>query len=184
MKLARKQFYFIRHGQTDWNVQKRTAGHDQVPLNETGRAQAESLQDVLTKLHPPVDHVFYSPTLRAKETEQIAAKKLSCPKTALDDLKEWNYGDWIGQFKDEYIKAHYMQIEPPHGEKREDFFARVVAAVNGALQESESPLIVAHLGNYWALADAMKLPAVPLNNCQLITFKPMHESWQQELLTF
>ena len=39
--------YFVRHGETDWNVKKKIQGKTDVPLNETGKQQAKELADML-----------------------------------------------------------------------------------------------------------------------------------------
>jgi broad specificity phosphatase PhoE len=60
--------YFIRHGQTDWNAEKRLQGHIDIPLNEVGKSQAGALAEEL-KTHP-ITAIYSSPLQRAYATAQ------------------------------------------------------------------------------------------------------------------
>lgn len=93
--------YFIRHGETDWNAEARYQGQADVPMNDTGRAQArrngERLKPVLAA-NPGIEFVA-SPLLRTRETMEIvrAALGLDPGSYRLDDrLKEVHYGSWQG----------------------------------------------------------------------------------------
>ncbi len=56
------RFYFIRHGETQWNVEKRYQGHTDIPLSETGLKQGELLGKRFKNI--PVDYVYASPFQR------------------------------------------------------------------------------------------------------------------------
>lgn len=108
MKLVPKSFYFIRHGQTDWNKEQRLQGQTDIPLNDMGREQAEALQALVATIN--ITHVYYSPLSRAQETMHIACKHLSVPKVALEGLKELHCGEWEGTVCDQ-IKKEALFIE-------------------------------------------------------------------------
>ena len=69
-------FYFVRHGETDWNVLKKIQGTTDVPLNETGLRQARELAEKLVKEKYQIDRVYSSPQIRAQVTAQTAARAL------------------------------------------------------------------------------------------------------------
>jgi broad specificity phosphatase PhoE len=85
----------IRHGQTDANVEQRWQGHGDWPLNDTGRAQAQELAQRL----PPVDAVYSSPLLRARNTAQAVADEQSHEVAVDDRLKEIGFGAWENRTK-------------------------------------------------------------------------------------
>ena len=68
--------YFVRHGETDWNVKKKIQGKTDVPLNETGKQQAKELADMLLDRKKEgtlqVVRAYTSPQLRAAQTAQEA----------------------------------------------------------------------------------------------------------------
>lgn len=67
------KFYFVRHGETDWNRQGRFQGIENIPLNETGLLQAESCGKGFRQCGISFDYIVSSPLDRAKVTaEKIA----------------------------------------------------------------------------------------------------------------
>jgi probable phosphoglycerate mutase len=87
-----QQVVVVRHGETAWSAQLRHTGRTDVPLDETGRAQAASLREGLAAR--PFAAVFTSPLQRAAETCRLAG--FGDRAVALDDLREWDYGDYEG----------------------------------------------------------------------------------------
>ena len=84
--------YFVRHGETDWNVKKKIQGKTDVPLNENGKQQAKELADMLLDRKKEgtlqVVRAYTSPQLRAAQTAQEAAIALDIPCIAADGLRE------------------------------------------------------------------------------------------------
>ena len=54
--------YVVRHGQTDWNIERRLQGTSNVPLNDTGIKQAQNLAETLKNID--IDFIFSSPTIQ------------------------------------------------------------------------------------------------------------------------
>ncbi len=65
--------YLVRHGQTDWNKLKKIQGHTDIPLNDTGRRQAEKIKSQVSNLN--VKSIISSDLLRAKEKKDIEGEK-------------------------------------------------------------------------------------------------------------
>lgn len=126
------KLYLVRHGQTDWNKLHKIQGHNDIPLNETGKVQALKL--ALGMDWRPVSYVYSSPLLRAKETAQAIAARQSVPVAILADLKEVNFGRWEGlTFKEINVtdaerykswREKPVEVSPPDGENREQIFRR------------------------------------------------------------
>lgn len=102
----RHDVYFVRHGETDWNVERRYQGHSDTPLNDKGRAQAArngaTLKSVLMRIKDA--RYFSSPLVRATETLEIMREAMELPRRryAIDDrLIEIDLGAWNGLTYDE-----------------------------------------------------------------------------------
>ncbi len=92
-------YIFIRHGSTNYNVEKLIMGTTQVPLNELGIEDAQNIKSELTDLK--IDVVFSSPLLRAIETANILGL---APTIIIDErLSERCFGELQGLSKDTYL---------------------------------------------------------------------------------
>lgn len=96
-------FYIFRHGETDWNRERRCQGHTNVSLNETGRQQALLLAQKL--LHLPIDIVVSSDLERAYSTGGIVALTKGIPIVVDHRLREMSYGEAEGMLYDDAIKS-------------------------------------------------------------------------------
>src|ERR1700722_10208985 len=75
--IPRRTFYFLRHGETDWNVEGRFQGHSDIPLNAQGLAQARSAAQIMADRS--VDLIVASPLIRALKTAAIVAEAIGKP---------------------------------------------------------------------------------------------------------
>jgi broad specificity phosphatase PhoE len=138
--------YFIRHGETDFNVAQRLQGRSETRLNARGRSQSREIAGVLRGLferdrHQPSDFAYVSsPLLRARETMELMRAELGLePKAyAIDDrLAEISYGEWEGftlaeiQARDPGVlqrrERDKWDFLPPGGESYREVAKRVAA---------------------------------------------------------
>ncbi|MBR4668263.1 MAG: histidine phosphatase family protein [Butyrivibrio sp.] len=68
-------FYLVRHGQTDWNQEKRMQGHMDIPLNDAGIQQMNELADRIAEKGIQFDRMIVSPLKRAKKSAEIIVNK-------------------------------------------------------------------------------------------------------------
>ncbi|WP_254505845.1 histidine phosphatase family protein [Bacillus altitudinis] len=104
----------VRHGETDWNAAKRIQGRTDIPLNDTGKWQAEQTGLYLKDAH--WDVVISSPLSRAKETAHLILQHVHAPLVIMDDFIERDYGDAEGMSFEERQKLfpnkQYPNMEP------------------------------------------------------------------------
>lgn len=152
MTLPLKPFYFLRHGETDWNRKGLCMGNRNIPLNETGRSQAYSVHQRIQD--EPIDQIVSSPLMRALETARIVNQKLGLTLTILDALRECHIGS----------------------AEETAFEMRVFNGFKQALALGKNVLIVSHGDVYSTLSGKMGWPISGLRNCELIFHKPPLQS--------
>jgi probable phosphoglycerate mutase len=86
------EIYLVRHGETEWSLSGRHTGKTDLPLTEAGRARAAALAPVLSGVDFAL--VLCSPLRRARETCSLAG--FGDRASVLDDLREWDYGEYEG----------------------------------------------------------------------------------------
>ena len=87
-------FYFIRHGQTVWNVENKICGATDSPLTEYGREQAKKTgQKILTE-GVKADEILCSPLSRAADTARLISEMTGIPYRVEPRLIEQNFGKW------------------------------------------------------------------------------------------
>jgi probable phosphoglycerate mutase len=143
--------YFIRHGETDWNAERRLQGQTNVPLNDTGRLQAARNGRVLKELnrHPDSFDFVASPLSRARQTMEIVRAELGLPPDGFrvdERLKEIHFGRWEGRrwselpaldpqgFADR--EADPFHWRPNGGESYADLARRTVAWLQDVVRDT------------------------------------------------
>lgn len=191
-----RSFYFLRHGETDWNVRQVMQGFTDIPLNSNGRAQAESVAGIIAGL--PISRIVASPLSRARETADIVNRALGLPLDIDEGLKERNFGTLegktIGEF--EQIKsqliAQGLPVEengypcPDGAESYNVFKNRVVGSISAhlsALAAHENILFVAHGGLYRVLRRSLFSVVDQSPNACPYHFEQVNGSWRLNRIT-
>lgn len=160
-------YIFIRHGQTYWNKNGVMHGQYDIPLNQTGIKQADSISDELVNEH--FDLCFCSPLSRAKTTAlKILKNHRNTPIFYDDRLKELSKGLLEGKHvsSEKLLKdENYSFIEKFGIETKLDFFDRVKCFIDEVESKyaGKKILIVAHSGTIKMLYFAFDYPTIPLH---------------------
>jgi len=178
-------FYYLRHGQTDWNLKHRAQGQQDIKLNDTGRVQAIRAAPKLQG--KGIASICCSPLARARESASIIATALFLPVVVVDDLKEAAWGVFEGQTKGPWF-ARWKEGETHEGaEPYEAFVHRALRGINSALREQAPVLIVAHGGTYWAIEKHTRTSlAEDIPNCTPVLHRPPmegQEAWLVEAIS-
>jgi 2,3-bisphosphoglycerate-dependent phosphoglycerate mutase len=144
------KIYLARHGETDWNAQRRLQGWIDIPLNATGRQQAEELEAKLRNIE--LDAIYCSALQRAIETARILNRK---PVISIKELNEQSLGKFEGlQLEDEALAEFQKRRLNPEdsldgGESRSQHVSRVRPALDKIAHshsENSQVLIIGHGG--------------------------------------
>lgn len=170
--INKNPFYFVRHGETDWNKRGLYQGLTDIPLNNTGIEQAVTIASLLKNEH--IAHIVTSPLTRAKQTAEIINNQLSRPITTIDELKELSLGEKEGQpIGDEVFFENWFSGITPNGiESQVDFDERVLRGLLKGLNLPAPTLFVSHGGVFYAISRLLKLPFERIHNCQAIYCQP------------
>ncbi len=170
--------YFVRHGQTDWNLQQKLQGRADIPLNENGIAQAQQIAKQLcdVKFHK----VFCSPLKRALQTCQTIT---NCPIVADDRLIEREFGEFEGLTLERFDNCKFWNSSLNQQFDRAESVFQVIERVYDFLNEvttkysGQNVLVVCHGGvgmvfqSYFLgkPADGNYYKYL-VGNCQVLTF--------------
>ena len=146
-----KILYLIRHGQTQWNLERRMQGRLDSPLTETGIKQAHKHGSLL-KVIADIGALYVSPSGRTRETAYVVNSYVHAPVAYADALLERDLGEWSGMTMDEisetYPSAHKARqddpyhFRPPGGENLEDMRERVSEFLSGLRESSKDEIAV------------------------------------------
>lgn len=149
------KLYFIRHGQTDWNLLKKIQGSYDSELNMTGIAQAEELSKRISELNYKFSKIYSSKQKRALKTAQILSETIKVEYIPIDGLEEVKLGEWEGltwdevkeRFPCEYQEwySYRRYTRPPKGESYQDMLVRVLEVIHRIInEEHDNVAIVTH----------------------------------------
>ena len=142
-------FYFIRHGQTVWNVENKICGATDSPLTEYGREQAKKTgQKILTE-GVKADEILCSPLSRAADTAQLISEMTGIPYRVEPRLIEQNFGKWESTPRDgkDFKKAkEFFACSHEGGESTLRLAQRIYNLLDDIKKEDKVYLLVAHNG--------------------------------------
>ena len=156
--MSKTEIWLIRHGETDWNAEQRLQGWRDIPLNDSGKAQAKSVQRFLEQQRIAFDAVLSSDFQSAIQTAEIAFECSPESIICLPQLRERNYGIYEGhpwqsltQLPDQpepEINLRNPDLIVPEGESLLTFNQRIITAFNDiAVQRPNQKLaVIAHGG--------------------------------------
>jgi broad specificity phosphatase PhoE len=143
-----------RHGETEWNKDRRFQGQLDVPLSDRGREQARELAEAAAG--EDIAALYTSPLIRAAETARVVGERIGLEPRADDRLKEIDVGDWETRLKDDVAEqdpegwAAFRRAGEdfrfPGGESLAEQQQRVLAALEDIARGPEPALVVCHRG--------------------------------------
>jgi probable phosphoglycerate mutase len=159
-----------RHGETDWNRERRWQGQADQPLNAAGLEQAEALAARLAD--EPIAAVYSSDLARAHETARVVARRLGLDVVAIPALRERGVGSWEG-LQDVEVDRRFPGVHsPPDGETGDAMKRRVLESLEAiaASHPGRTVLVISHGGPIKAALrhHAHPLCEEPVGNCSVV----------------
>lgn len=180
-------FYFVRHGQTDWNVEGRLQGHSDIPLNDTGIGQAHAAAERL--VGQPITAIVSSDLCRARQTADIIAAKLGLEVVSDKAIRERTFGSFEGKITREVLAAHGLEphesitkILPPDAEQWPQTLERVRSSLSRWLDDGSDKmfLFVGHGAFFRALYEHTHGVWLEAKNATPYRFIPTAAAWDMQ----
>ncbi|NQV93651.1 MAG: histidine phosphatase family protein [Sphingomonadales bacterium] len=183
-KLPEREFVFLRHGQTDYNLEGRLQGRIDVPLNANGLEQAQAVMEPLQDIS--IARIVSSPARRVLQTVRPYRQASEIPIDVDDNLMEYFVGELQGQLISSIRERYQLQTEeswllamPEDAECWREFVSRVCSAVQHWLETypQETILFASHGLVFHALTEALVGTPLSSHNGQLHCFSPTGDGW-------
>ena len=173
--LPHQPFYFLRHGETVWNKARRLQGITDIPLNATGRSQAEQARAAVHAVG--FKSIAASPLARAWETATIVNQGLSLAMTSVSDLREVDVGAFEGASDPTFMRRWHAGEPMERVETFPHFAERIGRGLLSALALDHPVLVVAHGGVFRAIEKLLGFAGTTdVPNCCLARFEPPADS--------
>jgi len=177
-----KHLYYLRHGQTVWNVENKICGSTDSPLTDFGRLQAKEAAEKILSEGIQFDEILYSPLSRAKDTALIISEITGIPAKEEPRLFEQNFGKWEGtspRNSPEFTEAKRCFVSNYEGgESMIRLCHRVYTLLDKITQDSDKTyLLVAHNGisrvvhSYFNDMTNEEYAAFGIKNCEIREYR-------------
>lgn len=171
-------FYYVRHGQTIWNVENKICGATDIALTDMGHEQARELGRKVKAQGLHIDEILYSPLMRAADTARHIAEINGIPARAEQRLIEQNFGKYESTARDgiEFKKDKEKFVYSfDGGESMLHLAQRIYNLLDDIRKESDHKvyMLVAHNGiarviqSYFTDMTNEEYAAFGLKNCEI-----------------
>lgn len=173
-------FYFVRHGQTIWNVENKICGAMDIALTELGHQQAIETGKQILQEGITADEILYSPLIRAAETARHISEVTGIPRRVEPRLKEQNFGKWESTPRDgaDFRKAkEFFACSHQGGESTLRLAQRIYNLLDEIrAKEEKTYILVAHNGiarvvqSYFTDMTNEEYAAFGVKNCAVVRY--------------
>lgn len=184
MQFSSKKFFFVRHGESLWNVQNLCQGQEDIDLSPKGIEDAKVFAQKFAEL--PIKHICTSPLKRALHTADLIKQyHPGAGFAVVDELAERDWGCLTGISSESMYKIETQEEKNPNYpldpsiESRKALQERVIQGLHKAFQLDEEPLLVSHGRLFIALCEVLGIPLVrQIPNLCLIEITKTSGQWQ------
>lgn len=172
--------YFVRHGQTIWNVENKICGATDIALTELGHQQAIETGKQILQEGITADEILYSPLIRAAETARHISEVTGIPRRVEPRLKEQNFGKWESTPRDgaDFRKAkEFFACSHQGGESTLRLAQRIYNLLDEIrAKEEKTYILVAHNGiarvvqSYFTDMTNEEYAAFGVKNCAVVRY--------------
>ena len=173
-------FYFVRHGETIWNVENKICGATDIALTERGHDQAIAVGRMIKEKNIKADEILTSPLMRAYDTAKHISEVTGIPVRIEQRLKEQNFGIYESTARDglEFHEAKkHMASRFKTGESMMQLAQRIYNILDELSRDDKVYLLVAHNGifrcvdSYFHDMTNEEYASLGIKNCELVEYE-------------
>ncbi len=176
----RMEIIVTRHGETNWNVQKRMQGRRDIELNDRGIGQAYETREKIKDEN--IDLIICSPLKRAKQTAEIININRNIPILYDERIIEIDYGENEGKLHDEFDYDGFWNIVNTHEYKNAENIQEFIKRIYNFLEElknfkEENILLVTHNGVcraihtfFFGIPEDKNIIKLGIKNCEVVKY--------------
>lgn len=174
------KLYFVRHGQSLWNVANKICGATDIALTDKGHEQAIKTGEKIIELGIKADEIWYSPLMRARDTALHISEMTGIPAREEIRLKEQNFGKYEGTERNgaEFQEAKQQFINSfEGGETMLHLAQRIYNLLDDIKRGDKTIILVAHNGiarviqSYFYDMTNEEYAAFGVDNCTVLTYE-------------
>lgn len=175
------KIYFVRHGQTDWNVLEKVQGKADIELNDVGKNQAKELREKTKNID--FDLIICSSLIRARQTAEIINENRNLEIIIDERISEREFGEFEGKKTSEFSFEDFWNYEKNEkyikAENIRDFFNKIYMFLDEIKEKykDKNVLIVSHGGvsipvkcYFNGIPDIGPLNSLCVGNCEIAEF--------------
>ncbi|MCR5272530.1 MAG: phosphoglycerate mutase family protein [Lachnospiraceae bacterium] len=175
-----KKIYFVRHGQTVWNVENKICGATDSPLTELGIAQAKETGEAILRMNIKADMILTSPLSRAHDTAIQISNETGIPLRVERRLMEQNFGKYESTPRDgeEFrLQKENFVYDYDGGESMMRVGQRIYNLLDDLAKDDKIYILVAHNGiarvirSYFQNMSNEEYAAYGVKNCEVVEYE-------------
>jgi len=182
------KFFFIRHGESLWNIKNLCQGKTDIELSQKGLSETKAF--AAKSVHLPIHYICASPLKRASKTAEII--KEHHPQAGFSLVEEFSERNWgylegissTAMYEIEKLEEANLDFKiDPSIESRQDLRARIKRGLEIAFQLHPEPLIVSHGRLFFGLCELLNIPIVrQMKNLCLMEITKTSSGWHSREL--
>ncbi len=175
-----KGIYFVRHGESEWNVANKICGSTDIALTDKGRQQAKATAQAFLDSSISADKILYSPLSRAKETALIISAATGIPAEEEPRLTEQCFGRYEGRPRNDaefYESKKSLADRYGDGESMLMLAHRIYGLLDDLKGQDAEYILVAHNGiarcvnSYFNSLTNDEYASYGVKNCEIVRFE-------------
>jgi broad specificity phosphatase PhoE len=170
-------FFFIRHGETIFNKEKRYTGLTNIPISDSSRT--DILNSIQVLENQKITEIYSSPLLRSLQTSLLISSNLNIKINIIDEFKEKDFGILTGRKKLQYKKKFFIKGSHPY------IYKKTIKNALAKIKHKSNFIISGHSGTFEYICQILikkNIKIRKIKNSQIVYFYKQNNDWKINFL--